>query len=383
MSLLSVENNKKSVGSVPHVFYPFSSKDFEDTHIHFLNCNKKSFCENAANAFPSSSCSSSSDDNDDDDDDDQDLSLSKMKKKWNEITADHSFVPISKIDNGDNKNGVEFLYSFSATDFLNTQINYKVPKIKIKRLVLFPKLKQKRLSRHRLCRKRSGKIFYSQFRLRPYKFSEFSDFEDDDQDYDKQKKEKNRLLDVVRKIDNNIPNETNRWLDVVQNLKFSSRSWLAAGEKRVMELWNNYLVEFPCMSDKQLKHSLFHFAEVVGGQVVEREKLYNYFLLHFVNLFDFGLVSLEDVYKAVDTLQIQMNVPFTFSQDFFCWALNLKRNNFNAITTTVINVTGKKDGVREDGGDKVDKETGEADEDKDKEDEYGSEESFVLYLSDD
>lgn len=370
MSFLSVENDKKSVGSVPHVFYPFSSKDFEDTHIHFLNCNKKSFCENAANVCPSFSSPSSSDDNDDDDEDDDD----QMKKKWNEITSDHSFVPISKIDNGDDKNGVEFLYSFSATDFLNTRINYyKVPKIKMKRLVLFPKLKQKRLRLHRLCRKRSGKIFYSQFRLRPYKFSEFSDFEDDP-DYDKQKKEKNRLLDVVRKIDNNIPNETNRWLDVVQHLKLSSRSWLAEGEKRVMELWNNYLVEFPCMSDKQLKHSLFHFAEVVGGQVVEREKLYNYFLLHFVNLFDFGLVSLEDVYKAVDTLQIQMNVPFTFSQDFFCWALNLKRN---------INVTGKKDGVREDGADKVDKETGEADEDKDKEDEYGSEESFVLYLSDD
>ncbi|CAH1793789.1 unnamed protein product, partial [Owenia fusiformis] len=73
------------------------------------------------------------------------------------------------------------------------------------------------------------------------------------------------------------------------------------GEKEVMKMWNHHAMHNNYVGDCEMGQACVDFAEKFKEEL-ERKKLKRNLLLHFVNLFDFGLIQPDIVYKAMAVL---------------------------------------------------------------------------------
>ncbi|KAK2160521.1 hypothetical protein LSH36_131g00036 [Paralvinella palmiformis] len=70
------------------------------------------------------------------------------------------------------------------------------------------------------------------------------------------------------------------------------------GEKEVMKMWNIHVMHHNYIADCQMPAALCLFVEEYGTSLLQQNLVRN-FLLHVINLYDFGLVRPEVVYRTV------------------------------------------------------------------------------------
>ncbi|XP_063697232.1 polycomb protein suz12-A isoform X2 [Culicoides brevitarsis] len=78
------------------------------------------------------------------------------------------------------------------------------------------------------------------------------------------------------------------------------------GEKEIMKLWNLHIMKYGFVGDCQIALACEMFVDEHGKDLLERN-LYRNFILHLSSLFDFGLISPENMYTAVQKIQRILN----------------------------------------------------------------------------
>lgn len=73
------------------------------------------------------------------------------------------------------------------------------------------------------------------------------------------------------------------------------------GEKSIMKLWNLFLLKQAYVSDSQIPAAIVDFIKT-HGQTIIANHLYRNCIIHLSNLFDYGLISAKEHYKAVKQL---------------------------------------------------------------------------------
>lgn len=73
------------------------------------------------------------------------------------------------------------------------------------------------------------------------------------------------------------------------------------GEKSIMKLWNLFVLKHAFVSDAQIPAAAIEFIETYGEFIVTNH-LYRNCIIHLTNLFDYGLISAKDHYKATTAM---------------------------------------------------------------------------------
>lgn len=74
------------------------------------------------------------------------------------------------------------------------------------------------------------------------------------------------------------------------------------GEKELMKMWNLHIMRNGYVGDIQIPLACDMFIDMRGKELLKKN-LYRNFVLHMCNLFDYGLVSPEVLYKTIQKLQ--------------------------------------------------------------------------------
>ncbi|XP_071128422.1 polycomb protein suz12-B-like [Mytilus edulis] len=74
------------------------------------------------------------------------------------------------------------------------------------------------------------------------------------------------------------------------------------GEKELMKLWNLHVMKNNYISDCQIVTAALEFVTLHGQEILQKN-LYQNFILHMVNLFDFSLIKPEEVQKILTKLE--------------------------------------------------------------------------------
>lgn len=69
-------------------------------------------------------------------------------------------------------------------------------------------------------------------------------------------------------------------------------------EKELMKLWNSHIFNFPGYGDSFMPLSCDHFVRKFANILVQKNLRFN-FLLHLFNLYDFGLISSDDIFYFI------------------------------------------------------------------------------------
>ncbi|XP_055296181.1 polycomb protein Su(z)12-like [Sitodiplosis mosellana] len=73
------------------------------------------------------------------------------------------------------------------------------------------------------------------------------------------------------------------------------------GEKTIMKLWNLFVLKEAYVSDSQMPAAVVAFIKMHGHSIIANN-LYRNCIIHLSNLFDYGLISAKDHFRAVRTL---------------------------------------------------------------------------------
>lgn len=73
------------------------------------------------------------------------------------------------------------------------------------------------------------------------------------------------------------------------------------GEKEIMKLWNLFVLKHAFVSDSQISTAVMIFVET-HGEFIMANNLYRNCIIHLSNLFDYGLISAKDQFKAIKKL---------------------------------------------------------------------------------
>lgn len=74
-----------------------------------------------------------------------------------------------------------------------------------------------------------------------------------------------------------------------------------AGEKGIMKLWNLFVLKHAFVSDSQIPAAVIKFIQTHGEFIVANH-LYRNCIIHLTNLFDYGLLSVKEHYKATNAM---------------------------------------------------------------------------------
>lgn len=74
-----------------------------------------------------------------------------------------------------------------------------------------------------------------------------------------------------------------------------------AGEKGIMKLWNLFVLKHAFVSDSQIPAAAIEFIETHGEFIVANH-LYRNCIMHLTNLYDYGLLSAKQHYKATNAM---------------------------------------------------------------------------------
>lgn len=74
------------------------------------------------------------------------------------------------------------------------------------------------------------------------------------------------------------------------------------GEKGIMKLWNLFVLKHAFVGDTQIPAAVVAFVETHGDFIIENH-LYRNCVIHLSNLFDYGLISAKDHFKAIKVLR--------------------------------------------------------------------------------
>lgn len=74
------------------------------------------------------------------------------------------------------------------------------------------------------------------------------------------------------------------------------------GEKGIMKLWNLFVLKHAFVSDAQMPAAVVTFVET-HGEFIIKNHLYRNCIIHLSNLFDYGLISAKDQFKAIQALR--------------------------------------------------------------------------------
>ena len=69
-------------------------------------------------------------------------------------------------------------------------------------------------------------------------------------------------------------------------------------EKALMKLWNEHMLSYTVVPDRQVARCCVEFSERFGA-VLRARRLRNNYALHLVNLYNFGLVGAADVRRIL------------------------------------------------------------------------------------
>lgn len=75
-----------------------------------------------------------------------------------------------------------------------------------------------------------------------------------------------------------------------------------AGEKDIMKLWNLHVLKQSYVCESQMSSAAISFVEVHGQTILE-QNLYRNCVIHFLNLFDYGLITSTNFSQAIQSLQ--------------------------------------------------------------------------------
>lgn len=74
------------------------------------------------------------------------------------------------------------------------------------------------------------------------------------------------------------------------------------GEKGIMKLWNLFVLKHAFVGDTQIPAAVVAFVETHGEFIIENN-LYRNCIIHLSNLFDYGLISVKEQFKAIQILR--------------------------------------------------------------------------------
>ncbi len=104
----------------------------------------------------------------------------------------------------------------------------------------------------------------------------------------------------VNEIDYDSDNDLDPdWLKEHTKLLINEFADVNDGEKELMKLWNLHCLHFNFISDANILNALESFIRL-NFRLIINLNLYNNFLLHLANLFDFELINQDQIVKLVD-----------------------------------------------------------------------------------
>jgi len=130
------------------------------------------------------------------------------------------------------------------------------------------------------------------------------------------------------------------WLQIKTSKMIDDFTDVNEGEKDFMKIWNNHVQKYTFVGDCQMPQALTMFIEENGHLLIQKG-VYRNFILHLVNLFEFGVVGPAHVFTAISRLQVLMRAKGL--QHDLCWTglrqrflagseeLRKVRNNFSGI----------------------------------------------------
>jgi hypothetical protein len=83
-------------------------------------------------------------------------------------------------------------------------------------------------------------------------------------------------------------------------------------EKEMIKLWNRFVFKHPINADSRVAQAILKFVEVFGEEILSNN-LRNATLLHFLNLWEFGLLEMKDIEKAMSRLDGRSEASGSFS----------------------------------------------------------------------
>jgi len=94
------------------------------------------------------------------------------------------------------------------------------------------------------------------------------------------------------------------------------------GEKEFMKIWNHHVQKYTYVGDCQMPQALKMFIDERAHQVIQKG-LYRNFILHLVNLYEFGVVGPSHIFTAIARLQsVMRNKGLQYD---LCWSGLRKR----------------------------------------------------------
>lgn len=106
----------------------------------------------------------------------------------------------------------------------------------------------------------------------------------------------------LSEIDNNSEDETDPiWLRENTVKMMNDFVDVNDGEKDIMKLWNLFTLKHTFVSDLQIPAAVIAFIET-HGEFILKNNLYRNCIIHLSNLFDYGLISAKDQFKAIEKL---------------------------------------------------------------------------------
>jgi len=106
------------------------------------------------------------------------------------------------------------------------------------------------------------------------------------------------------------------WLQIKTSRMIDDFTDVNEGEKQFMKIWNNHVQKYTYVGDCQMPEALSKFIAENGVLVVQRGVFSN-FILHLVNLFEFGVVGPAHIFTAMTKLQVLMRSRGL--QHDLCW----------------------------------------------------------------
>jgi len=122
---------------------------------------------------------------------------------------------------------------------------------------------------------------------------------------------------VIHNQDLDIEDRTDpEWLKVKTSRMIDDFTDVNSGEKEFMKTWNHHVQKYTFVGDCQMPQALKQFIEE-RGQAIIQKGLFRNFILHLVNLFEFGVIGPAHVFTAISKLQVLMRARGL--QHDLCW----------------------------------------------------------------
>jgi len=107
------------------------------------------------------------------------------------------------------------------------------------------------------------------------------------------------------------------WLQIKTSKMIDDFTDVNDGEKEFMKIWNHHVQKYTYVGDCQMPQALKMFIEERAHMIVQKG-LYRNFILHLVNLSEFGVIGAAHIFTAISKLQSTMRSQGL--QYDLCWS---------------------------------------------------------------